>query len=174
MMETYITADGTLMGVENGRRFRLDKEPACLAQSHPDTGVRLDNQLLFADGSWRESSGVVHRPPPAGGQYPRQLACCIKKYWSVKFEKASEKFKDYKRGISEGYYHRSREVVDELQRLKAVAQGAAREIRKAEKMVERADPSFREKTEMDRRAEAAESSRKSEFMAEVKAVELDV
>ena len=172
-METYMS-NGIKYGVENGRRFRFDEEELCLAQTHPESGIRHGGDILFADGSYREGCGVVHHPPQSGGQYPRQLPVRIRNYWTIKFERAVKEFRDYKRGIHEGYYQKSKEVLKELKRLRAVAKGAAAEIKKAERAVEIADPSYREKTEADRRIEAANQRRKYEFLQEVKSIELDV
>lgn len=174
-METYTTADGVLMGVEGGKRFRLGKKAeTCLAQTNPESGVWWGGQILFADGSIKEQGGHIHFPPKSGGEYPRQLPTIVRTYWHQRFKLAEKEFTTYKKSIHEGHFQKSKEVLAELKRLRAVVKGAGREIKRAEKAVVRADPAYREINEEDMQAEAAQSEKKYEFMTAVKSIDLNV
>jgi hypothetical protein len=164
---------------ETGRQFTLVEEqpPDCLARDQASIGVRVNDMVLFPDGSWKELCGAVHKPPPLGGEYPRKRPMLILRFWEAVHEQKSNEFDKLKRtlerrGENFTIHFDGQDPVDALTRLKQLkgeVETAIGEYKKAEIALEEARPQRLRDMERLTREQA---EKQAEFVSEVRGIEV--
>ncbi len=144
---TYIDSK---TGKESQEIVVRDVSQYCLALDEPDSGIKFGDNIIYADGSWREAGGcgnVIHRPSPLGGQYPQERPKVILRYWETIHEKARTDFDELKSTLERRgatfQINKDGRSVDALERLKELqgeVQTAATMYKEAEIALEEATP----------------------------------